>query len=129
MGRKRPPIFQSQEYNVKVAEDFPEGSLLFTGEKLVCNDFSGVIIILFTVRVMDHLKAKYSLVSSPNGQEANLFSVNQEHGWITLVNKLDYEVIIYPQKKKEKAKTFSYSIMPQLLFSNIGTSLIDLLWV
>ncbi|XP_035710399.1 fat-like cadherin-related tumor suppressor homolog isoform X3 [Folsomia candida] len=78
-GRKRPPVFQSLEYQVKVAEDFPEGSLIFT------------------VRAIDsdkgnNIKEKYSLVPSKSGQETNLFSVNQEHGWITLVNKLDYEL-------------------------------------
>lgn len=46
----------------------------------------------------NNIKEKYSLASSGNSaNDASImhhFSVNQDHGWITLVNKLDYEVII-----------------------------------
>lgn len=55
-------------------------------------------LLKFPVRALDsdksnNIKEKYSLVQSKNGYESNLFSINQEHGWITLVNRLDYEVI------------------------------------
>lgn len=109
-GRKRPPVFQSLEYKVKVGEDFPEGSHIFTGKSQSVAQSDNPLIkdnqliwpdmFSSTVRAIDsdkgnNIKEKYSLVPSKSGQEANIFSVNQEHGWITLVNKLDYEVRPY----------------------------------
>ncbi|CAG7823399.1 unnamed protein product [Allacma fusca] len=74
-----PPTFNAQQYNIKVAEDFPEGSLIFTVHAADADKSRNV-------------KQRYSLVPSDSGSEMSHFSVNQEHGWITLANKLDYEM-------------------------------------
>lgn len=61
-------------------------------------------ILFLPVRAIDsdksnNIKEKYSLATTGNSANdastMHHFSVNQDHGWITLVNKLDYEVCLF----------------------------------